>query len=184
MNEFVVYWCHDCQNWCAGPIGRKTCPRCSGAVVHLSKPFTLLAEAVKWASQCVATATDSEMFQPWMSLRVDKAEDAVELLLDTSLDMYSESIQGEGADVWLIRNEWSGNVIGVRLPLLRDNLVVLHDGPLRINEGFRADDELSRLQAIIDRSPWDQAPCQMCGETVLCVPDGLQICRYCAEKQS
>ena len=40
-------------------------------------------------------------------------------------------------------------------------------------------ERIAELEAMIDRSGWDQSPCLVCGETVLCLPDGLPICRRC-----
>jgi len=68
---------------------------------------------------------------------VSEAGDAVELYLDTSIATYSEWIKGEGADIGLMRSRETDRVVGVRLPLLRRNLCVHHDGPIRINAGFR-----------------------------------------------
>ena len=38
------------------------------------------------------------------------------------------------------------------------------------------------LSAAIDRGGYDVSPCQACGEPVVCIPDGLAMCRLCAEK--
>ena len=38
------------------------------------------------------------------------------------------------------------------------------------------------LRAAIERSGYDVSPCMICQELVVCIPDGLPICRYCAEK--
>jgi hypothetical protein len=37
------------------------------------------------------------------------------------------------------------------------------------------------VQAIND-SGMDLAPCRLCGKPIVCIPDGLAICRACAEK--
>ena len=71
-----------------------------------------------------------------MALTVHEVGDAVELLLDTAIVTYSEWIKGEGADICLYRCRETNKVVGVRLPLMNRRLVVHHDGPLRINEGF------------------------------------------------
>lgn len=71
-----------------------------------------------------------------MSLSVNKDGDCVELYLDTSLSTFDEWIPGEGGDIGLIRDQDTKRVVGVRLPLLRNNLAVFHDGPLRVNDGF------------------------------------------------
>ena len=38
------------------------------------------------------------------------------------------------------------------------------------------------LVAAIDRGGYDVSPCMICQELTVCIPDGLPICRYCAEK--
>ena len=38
------------------------------------------------------------------------------------------------------------------------------------------------LVAAIDRGGYDVSPCLICQELVVCIPDGLAICRHCAEK--
>lgn len=38
------------------------------------------------------------------------------------------------------------------------------------------------LSAAIDRGGYDVSPCQACGEPVVCIPDGLAMCRHCAER--
>ena len=38
------------------------------------------------------------------------------------------------------------------------------------------------LVAAIDRGGYDVSPCIICQELVVCIPDGLAICRQCAEK--
>ena len=38
------------------------------------------------------------------------------------------------------------------------------------------------LVAAIDRGGYDVSPCMICQELTVCIPDGLPICRQCAEK--
>ena len=38
------------------------------------------------------------------------------------------------------------------------------------------------LVAAIDRGGYDVSPCLICQELTVCIPDGLAICRHCAEK--
>ena len=38
------------------------------------------------------------------------------------------------------------------------------------------------LYQAIERSGFDLSPCKQCGEAVVCIPDGLAMCRSCAEK--
>ena len=77
---------------------------------------------------------------PCMSLYVNQDGHCVELFLDTELDYYLEWIKGEGADIGLLRCRETKRVVGVCLPLLRNNLVVNHTGPIRINSGFKVED--------------------------------------------
>lgn len=78
----------------------------------------------------------AQQYEPCMSLFINADGGCVELYLDTSLETYDEWIPGEGSDIGLIRCRKTNKVVGVRLPKLRDNLVVDHLGPIRINEGF------------------------------------------------
>lgn len=84
-------------------------------------------------------------YEPCMSLFVNELGRCVELYLDTSLDTYGEWIPGEGGDICLLREHETKRVVGVCLPLLRTNLCVGHEGPLRVNSGFRKEEfEISR----------------------------------------
>ena len=38
------------------------------------------------------------------------------------------------------------------------------------------------LYGAITRSGMDLSPCKSCGELVICIPDGLALCKDCAEK--
>ena len=38
------------------------------------------------------------------------------------------------------------------------------------------------LSDAIDRGGYDVSPCLICQELVVCIPDGLAMCRQCAEK--
>ena len=38
------------------------------------------------------------------------------------------------------------------------------------------------LVAAIDRGGYDVSPCLICQELVVCIPDGIAMCRHCAEK--
>lgn len=76
-------------------------------------------------------------YEPCMSLCVDQDSRSVELILDTSVSTYGEWINGEGADICLLRCRETNRVVGVRLPLLNENLAVFHRGPLVVNGGFK-----------------------------------------------
>ena len=39
-----------------------------------------------------------------------------------------------------------------------------------------------KLYEAIERSGFDLSPCKQCGEAVICIPDGLALCRQCSEK--
>ena len=39
-----------------------------------------------------------------------------------------------------------------------------------------------RLDALLDRSGMDISPCRRCGIAVISIPDGLALCKDCAEK--
>lgn len=84
---------------------------------------------------------EAEKYHTCMSLCVNQEGKSVELILDTSRDTYGEWIKGEGSDISLIRDQETNKVIGVRLPLYNDRLCIHHDGPIRINAGFRKTDE-------------------------------------------
>ena len=38
------------------------------------------------------------------------------------------------------------------------------------------------LVAAIERSGYDISPCMTCGSSTVCIPDGLALCKPCAEK--
>lgn len=84
--------------------------------------------------------SEGDQYEPCMGLFVNKHGKSVELVLDTSVSTYGEWIPGEGGDICLLRCMDTKKVIGVHLPLMRDNLVVFYDGPIRINTGFRVGD--------------------------------------------
>lgn len=82
-------------------------------------------------------AADAENYEPCMSLHVCEHGQSVELMLGLHDEYYGEWINGEGADICLYRSELTGKVVGVHLPLYNRKLAVFHDGPVKINEGFR-----------------------------------------------
>jgi hypothetical protein len=84
---------------------------------------------------------EAKQYQTCMALTVNEEGDAGELYLDTSIATYGEWIKGEGADIYLLKSMETGKVVGCRLPLLNDKLVVHHNGPLRVNEGFRREEQ-------------------------------------------
>jgi hypothetical protein len=46
----------------------------------------------------------------------------------------------------------------------------------------QAVEHLASLNAILVRSGMDLCPCRVCDETVICIPDGLALCKDCAGK--
>jgi hypothetical protein len=40
----------------------------------------------------------------------------------------------------------------------------------------------TRLTELLDRSGMDISPCRKCGIAVISIPDGLALCKPCAEK--
>jgi len=92
-----------------------------------------LDELAKFLSE---NAEECKKYETCMSLDVSENGGAVELNLDTAIANYLDWIPGEGGDIGLLRCCDTNKVVGVRLPLLKQNLVVHHTGPLRINEGF------------------------------------------------
>jgi len=40
----------------------------------------------------------------------------------------------------------------------------------------------TRLAELLDRSGLDLSFCHKCGKTVICIPDGLAMCKDCSEK--
>lgn len=84
---------------------------------------------------------ECEKYETCMSLYVCREGRAVELCLDTGIGpTHHEWIEGEGADISLIRCTETNRVVGVRLPLMVNRLCVQHDGPIRINAGFLKSD--------------------------------------------
>ncbi len=85
---------------------------------------------------------EDEKYETCLSLNVCQDDSSVELCLETGVSTSLERIKGEGADIGLLRCLDTKRVIGCVLPLMKNNLVVHHDGPLRINEGFLKDESL------------------------------------------
>ena len=83
---------------------------------------------------------ESKRYAPCMSLSVSDEGKSVELVLDTSASTYAEWIPGEGGDICLLRCQETKRVVGCFLPLMNRKLLIQHDGPIRINAGFRLTD--------------------------------------------
>jgi hypothetical protein len=57
--------------------------------------------------------------------------------------------------------------------------IILHGKPLTKELVGNYQD---RLDALLDRSGMDISPCHKCGIAVISIPDGLTLCKPCAEK--
>ena len=57
--------------------------------------------------------------------------------------------------------------------------VILYGKPLTKE---LVDSYQDRLDALLDRSGMDVSPCRKCGIAVISIPDGLALCKRCAEK--
>ena len=40
----------------------------------------------------------------------------------------------------------------------------------------------ARIRAIAEQSGLDLSPCRVCSQWIVCIPDGLALCKDCAEK--
>jgi hypothetical protein len=93
--------------------------------------ITTLQEA---AEQLIA---ESKRYESAMSLFVSEEGQFVRLLLDTSRHCYNDSGYGiVGGDCGLLRDMETNEVIGIKLRVINNKLMVGHDGPLRVNQGF------------------------------------------------
>ena len=89
-----------------------------------------------------AFVKESKKYKACASIWIDKENDRIELLLDSTAATYSEWIKGEGADISLIRCDKTNKVIGVNLPLYQTDFSIFHTDGIRvkINEGFLKDE--------------------------------------------
>lgn len=108
-----------------------------------SRTFTReISSAVEPPTQTLAEyleahAADADQYETCMSLSVSEHGKSVDLRLGVDEPDYGVWIPGEGGDICLYRSNVTGKVIGAHLPFYNPKLAVFHDGPLRINEGFR-----------------------------------------------
>jgi hypothetical protein len=58
---------------------------------------------------------------------------------------------------------------------------VIADANKALGEGLLKE-YMQQLTELLDRSGMDLSPCRKCGKTVICIPDGLALCKDCAEK--
>ena len=81
----------------------------------------------------------SRVYEPCGTLWIDKDSNRVELILDTASCTYNEWINGEGADISLVRCSKTNRVVGVNLPLYQTKFSIFHtDGiQVKINEGYK-----------------------------------------------
>ena len=83
--------------------------------------------------------SEAKKYDTCMAISVSNEGKSVELILDTAHPYYGEWIAGEGGDICLYRDRDTNKVVGCHLPLMCDRLSVYHDGPIRINTGFKKD---------------------------------------------
>lgn len=74
----------------------------------------------------------------------------------------------------------------------RQNYAVIHHDSMMAELAFlRAEVERLRNQAslfkiymeALDRSSFDMSLCRVCGQPVVCLPDGLAVCEPCAKEE-
>jgi len=94
-------------------------------------------ELYEFTDEIARLVADAGQYENCMSLTVDEDGSAVELVLDNRVSTYGDWIKGEGADIHLLRCMKTDKVVGCRLPLMLNKLVVQHEGPIRINGGFK-----------------------------------------------
>jgi hypothetical protein len=58
---------------------------------------------------------------------------------------------------------------------------VVADANKALKDGF-VDSYMDRLTELLDRSGLDISPCRKCGIAVISIPDGLALCKDCAER--
>lgn len=81
---------------------------------------------------------EARQYDSCMSLTVDPESGSVELILDTAGGRtYTEWLAGEGGDMGIHREIGTERAVGFRLPLRNIRLAVFHEGPLRVNCGFK-----------------------------------------------
>lgn len=78
-----------------------------------------------------------EKYDTCMAISISNEGKSVDLILDTARSYYGEWITGEGGDICLYRDNKTNKVVGCHLPLMCNRLAVHHDGPIRINAGFK-----------------------------------------------
>lgn len=93
--------------------------------------------SAKFADMIKQAMEDCKLYETCMCVEVSRRGSFVELQTDTSRPTYSETIPGiVGGDCGLIRDMETKEIIGIKLELKTNKLVVQHDGPIRINSGF------------------------------------------------
>jgi hypothetical protein len=58
---------------------------------------------------------------------------------------------------------------------------VIADANKAFSEGLLKD-YMHQLTELLARSGMDLCPCRLCGHPVICIPDGLPLCKDCAER--
>ena len=81
---------------------------------------------------------------------------------------------------------YSGVATGTKPPLLtKQNAMAAAQSVMVLFEHVKQHGDLychHKLTDMVNRSGLDLSPCQLCGETIICIPDGLACCKPCAEK--
>jgi len=90
--------------------------------------------------KCKLMVAEAGQYEPCMMRDVDEDGGRVELRTDTRASVYFEHINGEQGNIGLLRCRRTNRLVGIWLPLRRHNLCVFHEGPIRINAGFRRSD--------------------------------------------
>jgi hypothetical protein len=78
----------------------------------------------------------------------------------------------------LIREKFGDRTVGA-LEVALATIKALSDDLLKIHA-----ENASAIDCLVKRSGFALSPCRVCGHLVVCTPDGLALCRPCAEKLS
>ena len=55
--------------------------------------------------------------------------------------------------------------------------------PAMVAEVEHLREQVALHAAALARSEFDMGPCRICGEAVVCVPDGLPVCHECGDRE-
>jgi hypothetical protein len=76
----------------------------------------------------------------------------------------------------LIRKKFGDRTVAA-LEVALATITVLSGDLLKIHA-----ENASAIDSLVKRSGFTLSPCRVCGHLVVCTPDGLALCRLCAEK--